>query len=553
MNATLLAQAQHWLNQDPDPETQAELNQLITAAQNGNHAAQTELSHRFDARLQFGTGGLRGKLQAGSMGMNRVLVSQSAAGLAAYLHQYDKQPSIVIAYDGRKNSAIFAQDTAEIMVGAGIQTQLFAHPVPTPVLAFALRHLNYTAAVMVTASHNPPQDNGYKVYLGKENGGSQIISPADQEIAALIEHYATQDIRQFPRQNTYTFVAENVLEHYIQATAALAQAPACPLNYVYTALHGVGKDTLLRTLQVAHLPLPHLVAEQAEPDAQFPTVAFPNPEEKGALDLAYQLAEQVQAEFILANDPDADRLGVAIPDASGKWQALHGNLIGCLLAWHIAKQAHQQGRTGTLACSLVSTPALAAIAEKYQLKHVETLTGFKYIAKVDELIYGFEESLGYLVDPQKVRDKDGISAAIAFLDMVAHLKAQGQSLNSYIDDFTQKFGFYASSQISLRVAHLNELPKMMAAFRQHQPDHFGQYAVVNSKDYLQEKEANDILVYHLEHGCRVIIRPSGTEPKVKIYLDVKGNNVADAQQQLQQLDHAVRNLLRSEQYGCQHC
>lgn len=553
MSDTLLDTARRWLEQDPDPETRAELESLIKQTESGNEGARLALTARFDGRLQFGTAGLRGRLQAGSNGMNRVLVAQAAAGLAAYLKQHDNAPSIVIGYDGRKNSDVFARDTAEIMAGAGIRTLLLPRRLPTPVLAYAIRHFDTAAGVMVTASHNPPDDNGYKVYLGKANGGGQIVSPADRDIAAQIDVAALGDIRQLPRSQDYTVLDDDVVEEYIEATAKIVRAPAHDINYVYTAMHGVGKETLLHTLQAAALPMPHIVAEQAEPDAAFPTVAFPNPEEDGALDLAVALAKQHKAEFIIANDPDADRLAVALPDSEGNWRPLHGNTVGCLLAWHIARRAQAEGRTGTLACSLVSSPALGEIAARYGLQHQETLTGFKYIAKVPNLLFGFEEALGYLVDPDKVRDKDGISAAVAWLDLVRGLKAQGKTLSDYIADFAAEFGAYASAQISVRVRELGDIGKLMAAFREQPPKQLGDTAVTESKDYLQDSEAADILVYRLQDGSRLIVRPSGTEPKVKFYLDVKGSSGAEAAAVLSRLDEAVRGLLRSEAYGAQDC
>lgn len=544
---------QNWLNQDPDFETKSELQNLFNQAQSGNTDAEKELAMRFDGRLQFGTAGLRGRLQAGSMGMNRVLVAQAAKGLANYLLVNDKEPSIVIGYDGRKNSKIFAQDTAEIMAGAGVKALLMPRLLPTPVLAYAIRHFDATAGVMVTASHNPPDDNGYKVYLGKNNGGGQIVSPADKEIAQQIDLATQINIGEYARSQNYQILDETVINQYIEKTAKLAIEPKCELNYVYTAMHGVGKEILLKTLQAAHLPLPHIVAEQAEPDPTFHTVAFPNPEEKGALDLAIELAKAQNAEFIIANDPDADRLAVAIPDEQGNWKPLHGNVVGCLLAWYVAQRAKKSGKTGTLACSLVSSPALEQIAQKYGFHNEETLTGFKYIAKVPNLVFGFEEALGYLVDPDKVSDKDGISAVIMFLDLVCGLKATGKTIQQHIADFTQEFGAYASSQISLRVKDLADIPKLMDAFRQNPPTQIGENKIVQSKDYIQGTEPNNILVYALDNGSRLIVRPSGTEPKVKVYLDVKGNNAIDAMRVLEKFDGAVRELLRSEQFGKQDC
>ena len=552
MNA-LFSKAQDWLNQDPDQETRAELEQLLSQAKSGNAEAQAELTNRFDGRLQFGTAGLRGRLQAGSMGMNRVLVAQAAGGLAAYLKDYDKTPSIVIGYDGRKNSDVFARDTAEIMAGAGIKAYLLPRKLPTPVLAYAIQYFDATAGVMVTASHNPPEDNGYKVYLGKENGGGQIVSPADKDIAALIDKVAAGNIADLPRSQDFTILNDEIVDAYIAKTASLAKEPKADINYVYTAMHGVGYEVLSKTLAKAGLPQPHVVAEQVWPDGTFPTVNFPNPEEKGALDLAIKVAKENNAEFIIANDPDADRLAVAVPDAQGNWKPLHGNVIGCYLGWYLAKQYHAQGKKGVLACSLVSSPALAEIAKKYGFDSEETLTGFKYIGKVNGLLFGFEEALGYLVDPDKVRDKDGISAAIVFLDLVRSLKKEGKTLADYAADFTKEFGAYVSGQISIRVSDLSEIGKLMSALRNNPPAEVGGFKVATFLDHTKTDRQSDILVFVLENGSRLIARPSGTEPKIKFYLDARGTDPKNADEVLAQFDESVRVLLRKEQYGKQDC
>ncbi|WP_010128115.1 phospho-sugar mutase [Haemophilus sputorum] len=549
----LFSKAQDWLNQDPDQETRAELEQLLSEAKSGNAEAQAELTNRFDGRLQFGTAGLRGRLQAGSMGMNRVLVAQAAGGLAAYLKDYDKTPSIVIGYDGRKNSDVFARDTAEIMAGAGIKAYLLPRKLPTPVLAYAIQYFDATAGVMVTASHNPPEDNGYKVYLGKANGGGQIVSPADKDIAALIDKVAAGNIADLPRSQDFTILNDEIVDAYIAKTASLAKEPQADINYVYTAMHGVGYEVLSKTLAKAGLPQPHVVAEQVWPDGTFPTVNFPNPEEKGALDLAIKVAKENNAEFIIANDPDADRLAVAVPDAQGNWKPLHGNVIGCYLGWYLAKQYHAQGKKGVLACSLVSSPALAEIAKKYGFDSEETLTGFKYIGKVNGLLFGFEEALGYLVDPDKVRDKDGISAAIVFLDLVRSLKKEGKTLADYAADFTKEFGAYVSGQISIRVSDLSEIGKLMSALRNNPPAEVGGFKVATFLDHTKTDRQSDILVFVLENGSRLIARPSGTEPKIKFYLDARGTDPKNADEVLAQFDESVRVLLRQEQYGKQDC
>ncbi|MFW9318058.1 phospho-sugar mutase [Glaesserella parasuis] len=550
---TLFQVAQNWLDQDPDLETRAELEQLISQAKANDAKAQAELANRFDGRLQFGTAGLRGRLQAGSMGMNRVLVAQAAGGLAEFLKGYDKEPSIVLGYDGRKNSDVFARDTAEIMAAAGIKTYLLPRKLPTPVLAYAIKYFDTTAGVMVTASHNPPEDNGYKVYLGKANGGGQIVSPADQEIAACIDKVAQGSIKDLPRSQNYTVLDDEIVDAYIAKTASLAKEPQVDINYVYTAMHGVGYEVLSKTLAKAGLPQPSIVAEQVWPDGTFPTVNFPNPEEKGALDLAIKVAKERNAEFIIASDPDADRLAVAVPDAQGNWKPLHGNVIGCFLGWYLAKQYHAQGKKGILACSLVSSPALAEIAKKYGFESEETLTGFKYIGKVNGLLFGFEEALGYLVDPDKVRDKDGISAAIMFLDLVRNLKKQGKTLADYADDFTKEFGAYVSGQISIRVDDLSAIGKLMTALRTNPPSEVGGFKVATFLDHTKTDRQSDILVFVLENGSRLIARPSGTEPKIKFYLDARGTDPKNAEEVLAQFDASVRAILRQEQYGKQDC
>ncbi|HHF0349271.1 TPA: phospho-sugar mutase [Haemophilus influenzae] len=544
---TLFEVAQHWLNQDPDAETRAELTALLDAAKGGDKAAEAELHARFNGRLQFGTAGLRGRLQAGSMGMNRVLVSQAAGGLAEYLKGYDKEPSIVIGYDGRKNSDVFARDTAEIMAGAGVKAYLLPRKLPTPVLAYAIQYFDTTAGVMVTASHNPPEDNGYKVYLGKANGGGQIVSPADKDIAALIDKVAAGNIQDLPRSDNYVVLNDEVVDAYIAKTASLAKEPDCDINYVYTAMHGVGYEVLSKTLAKAGLPQPQVVADQVWPDGTFPTVNFPNPEEKGALDLAIKVAKEKNAEFIIANDPDADRLAVAVPDVQGNWKSLHGNVVGCFLGWYLAKQ--YQGKQGTLACSLVSSPALAEIAKKYGFQSEETLTGFKYIGKVSGLLFGFEEALGYLVDPDKVRDKDGISAAIVFLDLVRNLKKQGKTLADYADEFTKEFGAYVSGQISIRVSDLSEIGKLMTALRNNPPAEIAGVKVAQFIDHIKTDRQSDILVFNLENGGRLIARPSGTEPKIKFYLDARGKDPKDADCVLAEFDEGVRHILRQDTYG----
>jgi phosphomannomutase len=518
-----LEDARAWMAQDPDPVTRAELDALLARSAAGDATATDDLADRFSGRLEFGTAGLRGELGAGPMRMNRVLVAQAAAGLAAYLRARDPHPTAVIGYDGRHNSAVFARDSAAILAGAGVETTILPRPLPTPVLAFAVRELRASAGIMVTASHNPARDNGYKVYLGGGDDGSQIVPPADGEIAAEIERAATVAFGDHPTSSIYATADESVIDAYVERTAGIATEPE-PLRYVYTPLHGVGREVAEQVFGEAGFAAPIVVATQADPDPDFPTVAFPNPEEPGAMDLAFAAARASNADLVLANDPDADRIAVGVPDphVEGGWRRLSGNEVGLLLGWRAARE-HD---SGTLACSLVSSPGLREIARVRGLDFVETLTGFKWISRAPGLIFGFEEALGYLVDPSKVRDKDGISAAVAVLSLFSELRAAGETLESHLEHFALEFGAFASAQISIRVADLAEIPRAMARLRAEPPASIGGLAVAGVDDYLTGVDGfppNDILRFRTVGGGRVIVRPSGTEPKLKCYLDASSN------------------------------
>ena len=556
--ATVLQAARAWLNQDPDPETQAQLRALINAVGDGDTAALSNLHSRFDTRLAFGTAGLRGEISAGPNRMNRVLVSQAAAGLATYLLRHAAPgvtPSVVIGYDGRKNSHVFATDTAALMAGAGVRAILLPRLLPTPVLAFAVRHLDASCGVMVTASHNPPNDNGYKVYLGGVNNGAQIVSPDDKAISdEILRVAADEHVPHLPRAS-YETAEETVVQAYIAETASIAHTPRAQVNAVYTAMHGVGWDTTRRVLEKSGFDLPTLVDAQIAPDAAFPTVAFPNPEEPGAMDLAYETAREVSAELIIANDPDADRLAVAIPDLSSAsgYRRLSGNEVGAILGWRAAALATADASNpGALACSIVSSPALHAVADAYGLRFVETLTGFKWVSRVPGLVYGFEEALGYLVNPDSVRDKDGISAAVALLSLVSDLKSEGTTLAGYLDRFSEKFGHYASGQISVRVSEVSTIALVMTRLRESPPTHVGRIRVDEIDDFrwgLGDLPPSDVLRIRLTDGSRVMVRPSGTEPKLKVYIDTRSTvgtlveRRAAAQAALDELDRGMRALI----------
>lgn len=547
-----LAEARAWMRQDPDHETRDQLAGLITRAAAGDAAALAELDDRFGARLAFGTAGLRGELGAGSNRMNRVLVAQAAAGFAAYLREKSPggTPTVVIGYDGRRNSRVFATDSAELFAGAGLRAILLPRLLPTPVLAFAVRQLGADAGVMVTASHNPPNDNGYKVYLGGADQGSQIVAPADAEIAAHIQRIAdTGDVSALPRSTDYETADEHIVDAYVSATAAVAPAPAgaSELRWVYTAMHGVGWETLSRILKTAGYPQPSVVDEQLNPDATFRTVSFPNPEEPGAMDLSFAKARRAKADFILANDPDADRLALAIPDESlpGGWRRLTGNEVGLLLGARAARAA--AGTPGaSLACSLVSSPGLAAVAAHHGLDFHETLTGFKWISRAPGIVFGFEEALGYLVNPETVRDKDGISAAIAILGLAAEAHGRGATLADLLRELGDTYGHFASGQVSVRVDDLSVIGNVMLALRTLPPTQIAGRSIVSAEDLLQGgpgQPSGDVLRYRLGDGSRVIVRPSGTEPKLKVYIDARADSAESATAAVAELEAGVRSLL----------
>ncbi|WP_432043076.1 phospho-sugar mutase [Streptomyces cadmiisoli] len=514
MHDDLLARARAWLAEDPDPETRAELAGLIDAGD------VTELAERFGGTLQFGTAGLRGELGAGPMRMNRSVVIRAAAGLAAHLRKqgHARQDGgsglVVIGYDARFKSEEFARDTAAVMTGAGLRAAVLPRPLPTPVLAFAIRHLGAVAGVEVTASHNPPRDNGYKVYLGD---GSQIVPPADAEIAAEID--AVRSLDDVPRPaDGWQTLDDGVLDAYLARTDAVL-APGSPrtARTVYTAMHGVGRDVLLAAFARAGFPAPALVAEQADPDPRFPTVAFPNPEEPGAMDLAFAKARETNPDLVIANDPDADRCAVAVP-VGDDWRMLRGDEVGALLAAHLV----DRGARGTFAESIVSSSLLGRIAEKAGLPYEETLTGFKWIARVEGLRYGYEEALGYCVDPDGVRDKDGITAALLVTELASRLKEEGRTLLDLLDDLAVEHGLHATDQLSVRVEDLSVIADAMRRLRERPPARLAGLPVTRADDLTEGSDRlppTDGLRYTLD-GARVVVRPSGTEPKLKCYLEV---------------------------------
>lgn len=519
----LLGLAEAWLAEDPDPVTAAELSALIDDARSGDAAAVAELADSFDGTLQFGTAGLRGRLGPGSNRMNRVVVARAAAGLAAYLVAKGGATAgagqkVVIGYDARRNSDVFARDTARIMAGAGLTALVLPKALPTPVLAFAIRELDCAAGVMVTASHNPPDDNGYKVYLGD---GSQIVPPADAQIAARIA--AVGPLADIATDDDYTTLDDAVVDAYVARAVALLGDGPRDVSAVYTAMHGVGGEVFMQAVQRAGFDVPTAVAAQFAPDGRFPTVSFPNPEEPGAMDLSLADAREQSADVIIANDPDADRCAAGIA-YGGDYRMLTGDEVGALLGWWIAERGHRDGvpATGVYAQSIVSGTLLERIAEDAGLGYATTLTGFKWISKVSDLRFGYEEALGYCVDPTAVKDKDGITASLLMLEMVAALKAEGRGPQDVLDDLARRFGLYATSQLSVRVSDLSLISDAMVRLRTDAPTVLGGRAVVRMDDLEDGVDGlppTDGLRFSLPDG-RVIIRPSGTEPKLKCYLQV---------------------------------
>src|SRR5512139_407572 len=513
----LLDRARAWAAEDPDPRTAAELGELIRKVEQDPAGADgQDLADRFAGRLEFGTAGLRGALAAGPNRMNRVVVIRAAAGLAAYLRDQGagEGDTVVVGYDARHNSDVFARDTAEVMAGAGLRALMLPRTLPTPVLAFAIRELGCVAGVMVTASHNPPQDNGYKVYLGD---GSQIVPPADAEISARID--AVGPLETVPRGDGWEWLGDDVADSYAAKVAALVD-PDSPreLTTVYTPLHGVGGEVVADVLARAGFPAPHVASEQAEPDPDFPTVAFPNPEEPGAMDLAMRLASEVGADVVVANDPDADRCAVAVPGPHG-WRMLRGDEVGVLLADFLLRLGVQ----GVYATTIVSSSLLGKMAAAHGQEYRETLTGFKWLGRVDGLAFGYEEALGYCAAPQLVRDKDGVSALLRVAELAAILRTEGRTLTDRLDDIARVYGLHATDQLSVRVTDLAQIDSAMAELRANPPATLGGLAVEQVDDLslggagLPPTEG---LRYRLAEGARVVVRPSGTEPKLKCYLEV---------------------------------
>lgn len=556
LDPTVRGLVERWRVDETDPASRDFVDDLVARAENGDEAAITELHERFGGHLTFGTAGLRAELGVGTLRMNRVVVGHAAHGLARYLVEKNPghTPSVVIGFDARHQSDIFAKDSAEIMAGYGIRVFLFEGSCPTPVLASAVRDLEVDAGVMVTASHNPPRDNGYKVYLGGTNGGSQIVPPADEEIHQhIIRSWSDVPLPERVRSGAIESVPARVHENYISRTAQavlqIQPVTAPSLRVCYTPMHGVGGDTFLTVLERIGLLSPVLVTEQYQPNPDFPTVAFPNPEEPGALDLAIRTATENLCDLIIAHDPDADRLAVAAPvPGTSDWKALTGNQVGALLGALMAQHSEAAGLSGSLSCSLVSSPILESIAASHGLSSSVTPTGFKWISRIPGLVFGFEEALGYLVTPEVVRDKDGISAAALFLLYAESLKKNAHTVWDALDALSARYGAFASGQVSLRIASPSVTASLMAALRKDPTLLSPTRALGNVVDYqtgMPHFPPADILQINTASGERIIVRPSGTEPKVKIYIDALATTTSDAEHAVEALSEDIRESVNT--------
>ena len=537
MDSELLTEVSAWIADDPDPVTAAQLKALIESSD------EITLRKYFSGFLQFGTAGLRGPIGPGPSCMNQAVVGRTAAGIVQYM-KARSLTSVVIGRDARHGSDVFEELSAQIFAGAGFKVSVLPRPLPTPVLAFAVNEIGADVGIMVTASHNPGSDNGYKVYLGGtvdgvNYRGSQIISPADKQISAEIEKI--KSLKTIARAQTWKILSEDIVEKYVDQTKALAPRPG-DLKIVYTAMHGVGTKTLQRVFHRAGFPSLILVAAQAQPDPNFPTLAFPNPEELGALDLAFETATTFDADLIIANDPDADRCSIAIKDRNSTWRALRGDEIGALLGESIARNI----KSGTLANSIVSSSILSKIAARHGLDFQETLTGFKYIAKIPHLAFGYEEAIGFCVDAMTVNDKDGISAALSIAQIATDLHSQGKTLLDFLDEIWDIYGFHATEQISIRVTDISSIAVIMNKLRANPLSEISGFNVLSSDDLSNPRNSlppTDGLRFMLENNIRIIIRPSGTEPKIKCYVEIVNSDKLIAQSLLEQLRPSLRELL----------
>jgi phosphomannomutase len=516
LSSELRDRAFRWIADDPDTATRTELQQVTARAMGGDPAAVDELTDRMNGTLTFGTAGLRGPVRAGSNGMNRAVVVRATHGVAEWL-KYRGQAggTVIVGRDARHGSAEFAAAAAEVLSAAGFAVLTMPGPLPTPMTAFQVRALGAVAGIQVTASHNPPADNGYKVYVGfGDAAGAQIVPPDDGLIETAIRSApAAISVPTGPGAVPLPDVSG-----YVARIATLPRGVARDLRVVVTPMHGVGGSTALEALQAAGFTDVRLVEAQAEPDPDFPTVTFPNPEEPGAADLLLACASEVDADLAVALDPDADRCALGVRDADG-WRMLRGDETGVLLGSHVLSTVDNV--SPLVASTVVSSSMLALVAAAHGARHVETLTGFKWLMRAGEgLVFAYEEALGLSVDPDFVRDKDGISAAVLACDMAATLKAAGRTLLDVLADLSVRHGVHLTDQVSQRFEDVSAMAPLVAALRAAPPATLAGVAVA------QDNPAPDIVRLRGD-GVRVVVRPSGTEPKVKAYLEVVAQVTAD--------------------------
>jgi phosphomannomutase len=501
-----------WLADDPDERTRAELQGVLAAAMAGDAAAAAELTDRMSGPLEFGTAGLRGPVRGGPNGMNRAVVIRTTAGVAAWLAAHGHAGAVVvIGRDARHGSAEFHADAADVLAAAGFDVRVLPAPLPTPVLAYAVRELHAVAGIQITASHNPPADNGYKLYDGT---GGQIVPPADREIEAAIR--GAHPAISVPVARTWTTIGPELLESYLDDAAAVFHGADRDLRIALTPMHGVGGEVAVQALRRAGFTDVRVVRDQAAPDPDFPTVAFPNPEEPGATDLLLALAAESEADLAIALDPDADRCALGVPTPEG-WRMLRGDETGALLGAHVLSTLDKVLHPDPLvATTIVSSSLLGRIAAAHGARYAETLTGFKWLVRAGEgLVFAYEEALGLCVDPLSVRDKDGISAAVLAAGLAAATKAAGGTLLGRLDELAVTHGVHATEQVSVRLADTRAVATAMARVRQSPPDSLARIPVA------VEDLRPDADVLRLRgDSIRVIIRPSGTEPKLKGYLEV---------------------------------
>jgi len=535
--------AYRWIADDVDPTTQAELQQVLARALGGDPAAHEELADRMAGSLKFGTAGLRGPVRAGPNGMNRAVVIRTTAGVATWLNANGHAGElVVVGRDARHGSEAFAADAAGVLAAAGFDVRLLDRPLPTPVLAFAVGHLNAAAGIQITASHNPAPDNGYKLY---DSTASQIIPPADSEIEAAIAQAPAA--RAIPRATTYRTLGDDVVEAYLQQVAQVPRLSARTVRVAVSALHGVGAATAAEAFRRAGFTDVHFTQDTPDPD--FGGMAFPNPEEPGACDELLALAKRIDADIAIAFDPDADRCAVGVPDDSveGGWRMLSGDEVGGLLGEHVLST--EPTTDGVLvATTIVSSSLLKSIAAAHGAKYTETLTGFKWLARAgDNLVFAYEEALGLCVDPASVRDKDGISAALMVAGLAAARKAENSTLLEGLDTLARRHGVHLTQQVSIRLGTPSQASEMMTKLREQPPATLVD-APVDLQDLLPRTDG----VRLSADGLRVVVRPSGTEPKLKAYLQVVQPVPADdqlaasrreAEQKMSRLRAEVREFL----------